>query len=190
MELKFTFSNMLVLVSLIVTVIAFFVPGIYAFGINNYFLDLWLYHIYVIQFFTWTFLHWSVMHLLANSIFIFFFWNIVELIIWRKKYMIFFLFIVLFNGILLSLLSSWNTIWISWFAMALIAYYTLELKSKNDPEYKWWITAIIINIWIWFVPWISLLGHLFWAIWWIIYYLINKEFFRKKLVWLGIEENS
>gem|GEM_PF-1749229 len=40
MELKFTFSNMLVLVSLIVTVIAFFVPGIYAFGINNYFLDL------------------------------------------------------------------------------------------------------------------------------------------------------
>jgi len=176
-------SNILILLSAIATITAYFIPAVYIFGINNIFLNEWLYHIYIIQFFTWTFLHWWIFHLLFNSIFIYFFWNIIEWIIWKKKYITFFIFTVFFNWILISLLSAWNTVWISWFCMALISYYTLELKSRNDPEYKWWITAIIINIWIWLSPWISLIWHLFWAIAWVLYYLFNKRFFREKWVW-------
>lgn len=184
----FKISNILIYISILATIIVTINPNIYIFWINNIFLDQGLYHIYIIQFFTWTFIHWWFIHLLVNSLFIYVFWNMIEWIIWKKKFIIFFIFVVIFNWVLLSIFSEWNTVWISWFSMALITYYTLELKSKNHPDYKGWITAILINIWIWFMPWISLLGHLFWVIAWIIYYLINKEFFIKKWVWkLNIE---
>jgi hypothetical protein len=187
MKLKTTISNLLIIISAITTIIAVFIPNLYIFGMNNNFLNQWLYHIYIIQFFTWTFLHWWFFHLLFNSIFIYYFWNMVEWMIWRKKFIIFFIFTVFFNWIAISLLSNWNTIWISWFCMALLSYYTLELRSRNNPEYKWWITAIIINVWIWLMPWISLLWHLFWAISGIIYYILTKNFFREKYVWLWLE---
>lgn len=189
MQIKLTISNSLILISLIVTLLAFYNPNIYIFWINTNFLEEWIYHIYFIQFFSWVFLHWTIMHFLFNSVFIYFFWNIVENIIWKNKFLSFFIFISIFNWILLTFFTNDNTIWISWFCMALIAYYTLELKSKNNPDYKWWITAIIINIWIWLVPWISLLWHLFWAIWWIIFYIINKKFLKEKWVWVTSTSN-
>lgn len=119
-----------------------------------------------------------------NSIFIYYFWNILEIIIWKKKYLIFFIITTISIWILLTTLTNDATIWISWFAMAVLSYFTLELKSKNNPEYKWWITAIIINIWIWFYPWISLYWHLFWAIIWVLFYYITNDFTKKQLVWL------
>ena len=180
---KITISNFLILISAIATFIAIINPSIYIFWLNTHFLDQWIYHIYFIQYFIWTFLHWDALHLFMNWVFLYFFWNIVEWIIWRNKFILFFLFTVIFNWALLTYFGSGNVIWISWFCMALISYYTLELKSRNDMEYKWWITAIIVNIWIWFIPWISLLGHLFWAIAWVLYYLYNKDFFRRKWVW-------
>lgn len=183
MQIKLTISNILILISAIITFLAYLSPTIYIFGMNNTFLDQWLYHIYIIQFFTGSFLHWWIFHLLANSLFLFIFWNIVEWIIWKNKFIIFFIFVTFFNWIGLSLFVDWNTVWISWFAMALLSYYTLELKSRNDEDYKWWITALILNVWIWFMPWISLLWHLFWAIAWVLYYLYNKKFFRLKWVW-------
>lgn len=189
MNNKLTFSNILIVISFIATVLVYLKPDLYIFGINNAFLDKWIYHIYVIQFFTWSFLHWWFFHLLANSIFLFFFWNIVEMILWRNKFIIFFVFATLFNGIMLSIYSVWTTVWISWFCMALITYYTLELRSKNNPEYKWWITAILLNIWIWLIPWISLLWHLFWVIWWILFYLFNKQYLKRKMVWLITEKS-
>jgi len=178
---------MLILISIIFTILATIFPKIYILSINNLFLDEWLYHIYIIQFFTGTFLHWGIIHLFFNSFFIYYFWNIVEWLIWKKKFTVFFIFSTIFIGALITSISNWNTVWISGFCMALLSYYTLELKSRNDIEYKWWITALVINIWIWFIPWISLYWHLFWAIAGIIYYLITKEFFRKRYVWLDIE---
>lgn len=183
MHKKKTISNLLILVSVISTILAFITPEIYQFWINDFFISKGLFYIYVLQLFIWNFLHGSVFHILTNGIFLYFFWNIIEVIIWRKRFILFFLFIVMFNGIIVTYLSSWNTIWISGFCMALIAYYTLELKSKNNPEYKWWITAIIINVWIWLLPGISLIWHLFWAIWWIIFYYLNKNFLKKKYIW-------
>jgi membrane associated rhomboid family serine protease len=190
MQIRFSISNILIMLSAIATLLVHYMPVIYIFGINNTFLNEWLYHIYFIQFFTGTFLHWNFWHFLANALFIFIFWNIVEWIIWKNKFIIFFIFVTIFDWITLSLFSNWNTVWISWFCMALISYYTLELKSRNDMDYKWWITALVLNILIWLVPWISLFGHLFWAIAWVIYYLINKDFFRKKWVWIFNIEKS
>ncbi|MFK7780644.1 MAG: hypothetical protein QM490_05950, partial [Candidatus Gracilibacteria bacterium] len=57
------------------------------------------------------------------------------------------------------------------------------LRSRNNPEYKGGITAIIINIGIGLNPQISLLGHLLGAIAGVLYYLFNKNFFKEK--WIG-----
>jgi len=183
---KLTASNILILISFIFTIIWYFSPGfMFEWSVNSFYFYKWDYLHWFIQFFTGTFLHWWFLHFLMNAIFIYYFWNILEIIIWKNKYILFFILSVIFNWILLSYFSD-NfdyTVWISWFAMSIIAYYTLNLKSLNNPEYKWWITAIIINIWIWFHPWISLYWHLFWVIFWIIFFYLSNDFTKKQLIW-------
>lgn len=177
-------SKVLIFLSLIWTLAIYFFPESSIFGLNSYYLDKWNYLMFVIQVFISNFLHWDLMHFLFNSIFIYYFGTILENLIWRKKFIIFFVFTAIFNAIFISFFETWNTttIGISGFVMALLSYYTLELKSKNNPEWKGWITAIILNIGIWFFPGISLYWHLFWAIAWVIYYFLNKEYFRRKMV--------
>lgn len=172
---KISFSNFLILISFILTIISFIYPNILMLGMNNFFLNSWNYPLFLIQIGTYSFIHWWILHLISNSIFLYIFWNPVESIIWRKKFIIFFVCSTIFNAIALNLFSSWNTIWISWFAMAVLAYYTLILKSKWNPEYKWWIVAIIINLIIWFDASISFVWHRAWAIFWIIFYLFSKN---------------
>jgi membrane associated rhomboid family serine protease len=184
MKNKITFSNILILVSIIFTIIWYLFPSfISEWSVNNFYLKENFFH-YIVQFFSWSFIHSWFLHLLMNSFFIYYFWNILEIIMWRKKYILFFIFSILFIWILLTNLTNNITIWISWFAMSLISYYTLELKSKKNPEYKSWITAILLNIAIWFYPWISLYWHLFWVIAWIIFYYISNDFFKRQIVWL------
>jgi membrane associated rhomboid family serine protease len=180
-----TFSNLLIVFSFIITILAFSYNNLYSFWINNHYFDIWLYHIYIIQFFTGNFLHGNIMHIFFNSMFLYFFGNIVEWLIWRKKMILFFIFCSIFIWVILTNITNINTIGISWFCMAIISFYTLELKSKNNPEYKWWITAIIINIGIGFLPWISLYGHLLGAIAWVLFYLFIKDFFIQKYIWLA-----
>ncbi len=183
---KFTISNLLVLISLIFTIIWYLYPSfINEWSINNIYLYEWNYFHWIIQFLSWTFIHWWIMHLIMNSIFVYYFGNILEIVIWKTKYMIFFLLFVIFNWVVLSYISTYySTIWISWFALAILAYYTLDLKSLNNPEYKWWITAIIINIAIWFYPWISLYWHLNWVVFWIIFFYLTNDFFKRQIIWL------
>ncbi len=169
-----TISNILIIISTIITALTYFIPSLYQFGLNSIFFQDWIYHIFLIQFLFYQFLHWGIMHLLFNSIFIYIFWNQLEVLIWKTKFLYFFVFNTIFTWVMLFLLAQWNTIWISWFCMALLSYVTLELYNRWDTEYKWWITAIILNIAIWFVPWISLLWHLFWSIAWVLFYFANK----------------
>jgi rhomboid protease GluP len=188
---KFSVTYMLISISAIATLLASYDNSLYAFWLNSYFLKEWLYWIYVLQLFSSVFLHWGLLHFFANFLFLYYFGSSLELFIWRKKYIIFFIFVVLFNWILLTYFQgNVNTIWISGFCMAILSYYVLELKSRNNPEYKWWVTAIILNIAIWFIPWISLLWHLFGAIAWVIFYFLNKDFFSPKLVGKIIEKTA
>ncbi len=177
-------SNILIWVSFICTLWASIFPVLYLFWFNDIFLTRWDYHIYIIQFFTSTFLHAWFFHFIANALFLYIFWNVVELLIWKKKYIGFFIFAIFFIWSWLTFINAGNTVWISWFCMALLSYYTLELKSQNNVDYKWWITAIILNIAIWLHPWISLFWHLFWVIGWILFYIFNKTFFKNILLWI------
>lgn len=171
-----SFSNLLILISLIFTLISFLFPEVLIMWMNKHFLFKWDYLYLWIQFFTYSFLHGWILHLLSNSLFLYIFWNPVEQIIWKNKFILFFILTTIFNWIFLLIFSSWNTIWISWFAMAILTYYTLILKSRWNPEYKWWIVAIIINLLIWLDASISFLWHFAWALFWLIFY----SFLRKK----------
>ena len=180
---KISITKILIAISFITTVLSYFMDSIMLFWMNNSFLLAWNYLAYFVQMILYSFIHWWIMHLLMNMLFLYYFWWILELLIWRKKYLIFFIFITVFNWILLTFFQwNYNTIWISGFCMAILSYYILELKSRNNPEYKWWITAIVLNIVVWFLPWISLFWHLFWAIWGFIFYFLNKDFLKPKLV--------
>lgn len=182
----YSISNILIVICLFTTLVVINFPDLYIYWMNTFFLERWAYIIYILQFFTSQFIHWSMFHFIANALFLFLFWNIIESTLWIQKYIIFFIFSSIFIGVSLTLFGGWNTVWISWFAMALLSYYTLELYYKNDIEYKWGITALIINIWIGLSPGISLLGHLSWAIAWIIFYLIYRNYFKIRYVWYEI----
>lgn len=175
MNQNISLSNILIILSIIATIIVSLDTRFFVFGMNRDFLDQGIYHIYVIQFFSSQFLHWWFLHVLMNSIFIYYFGNQVEYIIGRQKYLLLFICNSIFIGIGLTLFSSpyVNTVGMSGFAMAVMAYYTLYLKSIKNPEYTGWITAIVINIAIGLVPGISLLWHLFGVIFWGVYYLWN-----------------
>lgn len=164
----------MIIISFIFTLISLKNPEILVFWMNSYFIIIWNYLNLFFQFLIYSFLHWWFLHLIFNSIIIYIFWNKVEDIIWWKNYVIFFILTTIFNWIFILLLSNWNTIWISWFAIALLSFYTLKLYEVKNSEYKWWITAIIINVLIWFSSQISFIWHLFWAIFWVIYFYILK----------------
>lgn len=151
---------------------------------NRFFLENGAYHIYILQFFSSNFIHGWFLHLLMNSLFLYIFWNMVELMIGKKKFLLFFVFVCIINGLAITEFANGNTIGISGFAMALMSYYTLDLKSKNNEEYKGGLTAIFINIWIGLIPGVSLIGHLFWAIAGVIFYYINKDFFRRVMIFI------
>lgn len=138
----------------------------------------------ILKMFIFTFFHWDLFHFLMNAIWILYFWNILEQELWKNKYLIFFFFTVIFKWILIIYIThGFNVIWISGFCMAILSYYTLDLKQRRNPEYKTWIFVLWLNILIWLYPWISLLWHLFWAIAGVIFYFLNRKV-QKKLVWL------
>jgi membrane associated rhomboid family serine protease len=176
-------SNILILISIFFTALTFIYPNIYIFGMNDIFYSQWNYFFWFFQMFSSQFLHGSILHLFMNSIFIYYFWNILEIIIGQKKMVLFFVLNSIFLWIFLTYMQAWNTVWISWFALAVLSYYTLQLYWVKNPEYTGWITAIVLNIVIGFAPWISLLGHLwgmiFWAMFWIITHY--KKITQKKL---------
>jgi len=197
MKNKITITNLLLIIAIIISSINFIFPSLWLgnFWMNNYFLEQNNYIIYFLQFFTSQFLHWGIFHIFFNIIFVYYFWNMVEIFLWRIKFIYFFIFTAIFVWIMISIFSDSNTIWMSSFWMAVLAYYTLELKSRKNPEYEWWITALILNILIWFFPWISLVWHLFWAIAWLIFYFLNSDFFAREKIWkmknnLKVNENS
>ena len=174
-----TFTNTLIFWMCIVSALAIvFFPELYVFGMHRYNFDTWLYHLWIVQFFSSQLLHWGALHLFMNIIFIGYFWNTIERLLGYQKMLLFFVLNSIFLWLLLTFLSLVNTVWASGFAMAILAYYTLELYSVRHPDYQWGITALVINIWIWFMPGISLLWHLwgalFWAVFWFGYNYYKK----------------
>ncbi len=176
---KMTISNFLIIICIFITIQSFFMPKILMFGMSNYFIINQNYLWILIQFILYQFLHWWLLHLFSNWIFIYIFWNQIEFLIWKRSYIIFFVLNTIFTWAALIFLSTWTTIWISGFAMAILSYIFLELKKQNNTEYKWAFIFLLINIFIWFWSNISLVWHLFWAISWVIYFYSKNKFLTK-----------
>lgn len=177
----FTVSNNLIILSIIATIVSYFSPEIIWYGMHGNSL-VWTidYKTLALQFIMYQFLHWGIMHLLSNWLFLYLFGNIVENELWIKKYLLFFLGNTIFVWIAIILFSKWNTIWISWFTMAILWYYLLHLKKNKNPEYASAWILLLINIYAWIWTNISFIWHLSWAMFWLIYfYLINL--IRKKI---------
>ena len=172
---KFTVSHGLIFASLFFTILTFFHIKIYQFGMNSLFFDAGVYNIWGLQMFSSQFLHGWILHFVMNAVFIFYFWNIVEQIMGSRKYFFFFIFNTVFLWVLITFLSQGNTVWISGFVLAVITYYTLHLWSQNNPEYTWWVTAIVINVAIGLSPWISFLWHFGWMVFGWVYWLFSQN---------------
>lgn len=163
------------IISVVFTLITFVIPTIYRFGMNDVFFNAWLYHYWFMQMFTSQFLHWGIMHLAMNAIFILYFWNVLEWRIWKYNMLIFFIACSIFLWSFLTLLNTWNTVGISWFALAVLTYYTLLLWKQWNPEYTGGVTAIVINVLIWLSPWISFFWHFWWMIFWAVWWVLSKK---------------
>lgn len=175
-QAKFSTTNCIILIALVFFGVNLFTSvELFQFGMNRTFFDAGIYHIWLAQFFISQLLHGSAMHFLFNALFLYYFWNTLEKLYWSRFLLAFFVFCAVWLGLLITFLSSWNTVWMSWFVLWVLSFYTLDLYKRDDPEYKWWVTAIIINIAIWLAPGISFIGHAGWVMLWIFFYFIYKK---------------
>lgn len=174
-------SNQLIALCLIFTTASFFSPELHIYGLNHIFILEWNYFSVGLQILLYSFLHGGIFHLLFNSIFLGVFWNQLERYIGKFWYILFFLFSTIFTGMALFIFTpiGTNTIGISWFALWILTFLTaLFFQQKND-EYKWGLSAIFINIALWFTGNISLIWHIFGALSWGIFYLMYRIFQKK-----------
>lgn len=171
---KKTISSNLIIISFLMTLLATFFWEINIFWMNNYYLLDWNYLIFWIQLFLYQFIHSWFLHLISNSIILFILWNQLEFIIWKKRFFILFILNSIFVAICLLLFSSWTTVWISWFWMAILTCLMMFYKQINQQEFKWALVFVVINILIGLWPNVSLTWHLSWAIFWILFFYLLK----------------
>ena len=174
-----SFSNILIILCCILTGVSFFIGHIVSYGMHTFFLVQWMYGSVVVQFMLYQFLHGGVFHLLSNTFFLYMFGNQVETMLGRNRFMLFFVLSSLFVGISLLIFSQSNTIGISGFAMAVLAYVFLDLYAKKNPEYRSAGIFLLINMAIGFTGNISLTGHVSGAIFGMLFFFFNAYFRRK-----------
>jgi len=129
----------------------------------------------VLQFISYSFIHGWFLHTLSNIIFFLFIGRIIEITHGTKYTWWLWIWTTVFVGSVLMFLSANPTIGGSGFAMALLSIYTLDFYRRGNPEYKWWIMLILINIGIGLYGNISLLGHLAGAIAGFLYGIVIKK---------------
>ena len=171
-EFRPTISNYLIGLSLIWTILFWANANIQEYWMNSFFYLRWDYIHLAIQYLMFEFLHWWFLHFASNSIFILIYWNILEEWLWKRMYLLFFLLNIPIVGSAILFFSNWNTIWISWFAMAILAFMFAHLRKRWSEDAKWAWFLLVLNLVIWINSWISFIWHLSWAIYWIFAYMI------------------
>ena len=170
-------SHLLILICIIVAGIGFMFPQfIRLYGLNNWFLTIRDYPTLLVQIALFQFLHGSIMHLLMNSYFLYTAWVELEARMTQNRYWYFFITTTIFVAIaLLVFAPGSNTIGISGFCMALLSYLWIDLHTTRHPMASQILIMLVINIGIGILPGISLVWHLFGAIWWIIWWVIFRN---------------
>lgn len=128
-----------------------------------------------LQFLLYSFLHGGILHILSNVIFFLFIGKIIEITHGKSYTWLLWIWTTLFVGTVLMFLSAHPTIGWSGFAMALLTIYTLDFYKRGNPEYKWWLLLIALNIGIGLYGNISLLWHLAGAIAGFLYGIVIKK---------------
>ncbi len=172
-----SFSHLLILICIVVSMIGFIFPQFVSlYGMNGYYYMMGNYISLIVQICLFQFLHWGVIHLLANSYFLYTAWPELEARMSRDRYTWFFVSTTLVVALVLIILAPQSlTIGISGWCMALLSYLWIDLYTTRHPMASQILMMLAINIGIWLVPGISLIWHLSWAIW--------------GLVWWGIARN-
>lgn len=165
---KKLFSHQLILVSIIVSIIGFMMPKV---------IDMYGFHVgesptvLFVQVVLFQFLHGNLFHLFMNSYFLYSAGPIIESRMPRDRFIIFFIASTIFVASSLYFLSpNSNTIGISGFCMALLAYLWIDLRTIHHPMSGQVGFMLLINILLGLSSGISFVGHAAGAvlgiIWW------------------------
>jgi len=134
--------------------------------LDNFILFKWeLFRPY--QLITSSFLHLNFQHLVSNAIWL--------LVISRFtededifNFSIMWLVFALWWSVFSFVFEKNPVLWASWVVLWFLSYYFMLYREKYDMS--WLYVVLILNIGIWFLPWISLWAHVWGAVFWILYY--------------------
>ena len=174
---KKSLSHLLILISIAVSLFGFIdgsVIGTFGFrGLTFASGDIFAMLSQIVLF---QFLHWGVLHLLLNSYFLYVAGPEIEARMSRSRYLWFFLSTTLFVAMGLYFFENpfVITIGISGFCMALLAYLWIDLTTTRHPMANQIGLILLLNIAFGLFGGISFYGHLFGAIWGLIWWYGRK----------------
>jgi rhomboid protease GluP len=146
------------------------------YGMNQEFLRVGDYPNFAKQVWLYQFIHGDILHLVMNSYFLYSAWPILESILGSVGFIIFFVITTIVNVIALYVFAPRsNTIGISGFCMALLAYLWVLMYMTGNPWASQIGMLLIINIALGFAPGISLVGHAAGAITGIAFFFVTNS---------------
>lgn len=167
-------SYVLIALSILVTLYVWQNKHLLQYGMNREFLARRDIDSFWKQIFLFQFIHGDVLHIVMNSYFLYSAGPIVEEILGSARFLVFFIASTFFSvATLYYFAPRQNTIGISGFCMALLSYLWILLYTSGNPgsEQIGWL--LILNILIGFLPGISLVWHVAWAIWGILFWFLT-----------------
>ncbi len=174
---KQSLSHLLILIAIVIAFLGFMFPDLVGqYGMSGRYFATGDYISLLVQVLLFQFLHGWLLHLLANSYFLYTAWPEVEARMSRDSYTWFFITSTLFVATaLLIFVPESLTIGISGFCMAILSYLWIDLYTTRHPMAPQIFMMLAINIGIGLVPGISLVGHLAGAIWWLVWWAIFRN---------------
>lgn len=170
-------SHLLILICVIISIIGFVFPQfVQLYGMNDYYYGMWDPVWFITQICLFQFLHWGIIHLLANSYFLYMAGPELEARMSWDRYTWFFMSSTIFVAITLLVFAPQSlTIGISGWCMALLSYLWIDLYTTRHPMAMQILIMLAVNIGIGLVPGISLVGHLSGAIWGLIWWALMRN---------------
>jgi membrane associated rhomboid family serine protease len=117
---------------------------------------------------------------LMNTVFLYIYGNLIEMLLWKKLYLLFFVLSTVIVTATITIFSSAPTIGLSGFTVALLAFLFMGLRSTNHPEAKAAWLFLIINILAWLYQHVSFSWHFGWAIAGVVFYILLQLIHLKR----------
>jgi membrane associated rhomboid family serine protease len=172
-----SFSHLLIVFCIIIASFWILFPELIdRFGLSGRYISSGDYISLFIQVILFQFLHGGWFHLFLNSYFLYSAGPTLEARMSRDRYTWFFITTTVFVALALLILQPYVlTIGISGFCMALLSYLWIDLYTTRHPAASQILIMLLINIGIWLIPGISLVGHAAGAVWGIIWWWIFRD---------------